>query len=272
MAIQSLSTIPASITDLSQSNPQVNQNRTSLWPNGGNQQTAPAQRSIGLSAEYYSSDTMSMQFSNKDGDTVTLSMQHVEYAKAQIQVKDNGSMSDEDWKKIVDKIKDEYKSLQGEIMKKFIEATGGTTQSTDTAPNPSTTGAGTTQGTQDAQVPDYWNAENTSKRIADFATSFFSGFQGAGADFLNKIKDAIDEGFKQAKGELGKVSDPISSLMQHTHDLIMQKLDEWAKTQGINLDSSTDDAATAAQSTAQTDANAQLADNLNQQVGTGVPA
>ena len=100
-------------------------------------------------------------------------------------------------------------------------------------------------------LPDYWNAENTSQRIVDFATSFLSAFKGSGQDFLNTIKNAIDEGFSQAKGILGdNAPDPISKLTNKTYALVMDKLDAWAKAQGITTDDSqgqTDTATASAQ-------------------------
>jgi hypothetical protein len=246
MAVQSLSSIGTYVPDPFSSSQSTGANRSnSPFSDYSGQQLTPSSRSVGLSAEYYSSDTMSLQFSNKDGDTVTLSMQHVEYAKTQIQVQDNGSMSDQDWQKIVDKIKDEYKALQSEIINKFIESTGGKTDQSQAIQQPQDpNAAAAAQNTQDAAVPDYWNAENTSQRIVDFATSFLKGFEGAGSDFLSKIKDAIEAGFKQAKDALGKLPDPISNLIQHTHDLVMSKLDAWAKEQGIAVDNGTADSST----------------------------
>jgi hypothetical protein len=97
-------------------------------------------------------------------------------------------------------------------------------------------------------LPDYWNAENTSQRIVDFATSFLSIFKGSGADFLNTIKDAIDQGFSQAKDMFGDVPNAVSQLTDKTHALVMDKLDAWAKAQGITTDASQDQTGSAAAS------------------------
>ncbi|HON12136.1 MAG TPA: DUF5610 domain-containing protein, partial [Chitinispirillaceae bacterium] len=96
--------------------------------------------------------------------------------------------------------------------------------------------AGKAKGTQESseiEVPEYWNAENTSQRIVDFATSFFDSFKGAGIDFLNTIKAAIEKGFSEARGMLGAVPKSVSDLTDRTYELVMEKLDKWAVEKGI---------------------------------------
>src|SRR3989339_152790 len=79
----------------------------------------------------------------------------------------------------------------------------------------------------EAKMPEYWNADNTSQRIVDFATSFLSSFSGENSEFFKTIKGAIEEGFKQAKDILGNLPGPVGKLIQKTYDLTMQKLDKY---------------------------------------------
>jgi hypothetical protein len=111
------------------------------------------------------------------------------------------------------------------LIKAFIESQGGIFEPA----NP----AARIDKTQQLEVPEYWNAENTSQRIVDFAVQFLGAFEGTGGEFLDVIKGAIDEGFKQARDLLGELPDQVGALVNDTHELVMQKLDTWAESQGI---------------------------------------
>jgi gas vesicle protein len=176
-----------------------------------------------IESESYSKQTLDIEFTSKDGDKVSLSMESLQYQKSTLQVDASGSP--EDMQKIIDYLKDQYKSMREAVMKAFVESQGGTFDGTQ-APTK-------IDNSQEPAVPEYWNAENTSQRIVDFATQLLGAFKGSGEDFLKTIKGAIDEGFKQATDQLGKLPDQVSKLVSDTHDLIMQKLDKWAETKGI---------------------------------------
>jgi hypothetical protein len=182
---------------------------------------------LALLSEQYSSTKMVMQYQNKDGDSVTLSTESIEYQKALLTA--DGTNSKDDWKKVVDFMKQQYSSLKEEIIKNFLKSNG-----VDVKDNSNTNTTSQTASTDEIPgLPEYWNAENTSQRIVDFATSFLSMFQGSGQDFLAMIKDAIDKGFSQAKDITGDLPDAVTKLVNNTHDLVMKKLDTWAQQQGI---------------------------------------
>jgi hypothetical protein len=166
----------------------------------------------------------------KDGDSVTLSTESIEYQKAMLTA--NGVNSEEDWKKVKDFLKEQYESLKAEIIKGFLKSNGMEVQNEKSADNASQT----TSTDEIPGLPEYWNAENTSQRIVDFATSFYSMFKGSGEDFLAMIKDAIGQGFSQAKDITGELPDAVSKLVNNTHDLVMKKLDAWAQQQGITTE------------------------------------
>ncbi|HAR62178.1 MAG TPA: hypothetical protein DF296_14725 [Candidatus Margulisbacteria bacterium] len=84
-------------------------------------------------------------------------------------------------------------------------------------------------------VPDYWNAENTSSRIADLATSLAGMWKTQNPDkdqnefqeFLNKLKSSIEEGFSQALHILSNtISSPVRDLINDTYALTMDKVDK----------------------------------------------
>lgn len=188
-----------------------------------------AQISANLEVEYLIDDKMSLQYTSKDGDTVTLSMESVQYQKAVLSVDASGNP--DDMQRIVDYIMKQYKDMKDQIIKDFLKIQGGTVD-----------GANPADSTDGLAIPEYWNAENTSQRIVDFATQFFAGFKGAGEDFLKIIKDAIEKGFNQAKEMLGELPDAVSRLVSDTYDLVMKKLDQWAQDNGISTGGSEEDA------------------------------
>lgn len=82
------------------------------------------------------------------------------------------------------------------------------------------------EGTEASNVPEFWNAENTSDRIVDFAMSFSSMFEGKNNEFITKMRDAIVEGFKQAKDMFEGIDGPAKKLFNDTFQMTMEKLDK----------------------------------------------
>ena len=171
-----------------------------------------------ISTEYYSSQKYAVEFTSKDGDKVSFSYEAVEHSKTQMEINAEGSK--EDIKKLSSFVKDQLKKMSSEIVKNFLKDAGINVDSSDDV-----------DGSENVSiVPEYWNAENTSQRVVDFATSFFDAFKGKGDGFLNKIKNAIENGFSQAQKAFGgEYPDGVSKLVNETHDLIMKKLDNWAE-------------------------------------------
>jgi hypothetical protein len=229
MAVQSLSTstcsvsaLYASYTQKSQSGSEQNSFADSL--NADKNTTS----SLQFAASYFSTSTTTADYQNSDGDTVTLSSQSMDLQKAFLTAKN--SNNPDDWKKIIDYLKNQYAALKSGF-------TNG--RSADSAIAASdTTQAASSSGI--SGLSDYWNAENTSQRIVDFATSFAGAFKGSKDEFATMIKDAVEKGFSQAKDITGDLPDKVSALVNNTHDLTMKKLDDWINQQsGAATDVST---------------------------------
>ena len=92
-----------------------------------------------------------------------------------------------------------------------------------------------------AEVPEYWNAENTSQRIVDFATSFLSAFDGAPEEFQNDIKEAIKKGFEEAKDIMGELPEASAKLYNDTYELTMEKLDNFFDYLGESSEGNTEE-------------------------------
>jgi len=190
------------------------------------QSIATPDRSISARSvqEYYSSTSVSFEYTSKDGDTVSLSMQSVEYSKSLLEVSSDGSKAD--MEKLVDYIKKNLEKLHKQLIKTLVSGDQGENNEADAVSPTETT----------IEVPEYWNAENTSQRIVDFSISFFGAFKGTDEEFMSTIRSAIDEGFKQAREMLGDLPEGVSSLVDDTYSLVMSKLDSFAAAQKSGAD------------------------------------
>ena len=86
-----------------------------------------------------------------------------------------------------------------------------------------------TQSTEEeAGVPEFWNAENTSQRIVDFATSF-AGIHGGDdpGGFAETITNAVLEGFRLAANDTGELPGAAGKLNRDTKELTLSKLEKW---------------------------------------------
>lgn len=80
-----------------------------------------------------------------------------------------------------------------------------------------------------AEVPEYWNSENTSQRIVDFAMSFQEVSGEGYEEYLDKVRKAVEKGFKEAKDIMGSLSGPSAKLFNDTYEATMKKFDDLLK-------------------------------------------
>jgi hypothetical protein len=151
-------------------------------------------------------------------------MESIEYSRAMMEVSAHGDH--EDMEKLINYIKNSYDQMKKEILKGFLKSVGLEVEEEEEVDAADT-----------LEIPEYWNAENTSQRIVDFAVSFYSLFEGNGGEYLDMIKEAIEDGFAQARELLGELPDEVSALVDNTYELVMEKLDAWAIEQGIEAGS-----------------------------------
>ena len=235
MAVQSLS---LSFTASQSSHVSGSMALPTAYPNSSTQTAADKESSgsaTNLQYENYSSQGLSINYSSGDGDTLSLSAGAVSLQSAVSAA--NNDPTDDSLKKIIADIKDEYEKMKSSIVNTlFGQNQKGTDQTAADVKDPRSFD----ETTAIPGLPDYWNADNTSQRIVDFATSFLSAFKGSGSQFVDTIKNAIDQGFSDAEGVLGNTPDAIDQLTAKTHALVMDKIDQWAKDQGIVTDDSQD--------------------------------
>ncbi|MCL2259869.1 MAG: hypothetical protein FWC15_00780 [Fibromonadales bacterium] len=78
-----------------------------------------------------------------------------------------------------------------------------------------------------AEVPEYWNAENTSQRIVDFAMSFRGlAPELSDEEYIEQVRAAVEEGYRLAKKSIGDLPGPSAKLFNDTYSLTMSKFDE----------------------------------------------
>ena len=86
-----------------------------------------------------------------------------------------------------------------------------------------------------AMDADYFSADNTAKRIVDFASGFLQthmnlhpeqSSEEATASFAELVRSAVTDGFNEAMALLGALPESILEQIFETYDLVMQMLDE----------------------------------------------
>ncbi|MFB6354893.1 MAG: hypothetical protein ABEJ65_00040 [bacterium] len=73
----------------------------------------------------------------------------------------------------------------------------------------------------------FFNPENTANRLSDFAKSFVEKGDGSKQENLEKVKEAVDSGFSEAKNELGgNLSNPVAILFEKIQTSLKEALSE----------------------------------------------
>ena len=78
------------------------------------------------------------------------------------------------------------------------------------------------------EIPDYFNVDNTSKRILDI---YFSRYDGGDKQaFVERAKEIINQAYSDVEGEVGS----LPSIVNQTHDRIMDILDKFAAGEDVS--------------------------------------
>jgi hypothetical protein len=86
---------------------------------------------------------------------------------------------------------------------------------------------GVSKDTKAAAVPEYWNAENTSQRIVDFAMSFRGmAPELSDEEYIEQVRKSVQLGYKLAKKDVGGLPGPSAQLFNDTYNLTMKKFDD----------------------------------------------
>jgi hypothetical protein len=83
------------------------------------------------------------------------------------------------------------------------------------------------EDTEAANVPEYWNAENTANRIVDFAMSFRDlAPELTDEEYIEQVRAAVKEGFRLAAKDIGDLPGPAGKLFNDTFNTAMLRFDE----------------------------------------------
>lgn len=211
-------------------------------PNNGNATTAiPANRpsnkvnSFSYNEEYLSHEKLTLNYSTKDGDSFSFNYEKLQYQRVNYQASSNKALElgkNEDKENIKKEIKELYDLVKENMIKELMKSLGAEIQRTNKSEKTEELKSPEIEG-----LPEYWNAENTSQRIFEFAISFHSLSEQDTEGYYKMMRDAIISGYDEAIGEIGEVSNEVSALSQNTLELALEKLDNWAKEQGIDVES-----------------------------------
>lgn len=190
---------------------------------------------ISYNEEYLSHEKLTLNYSTKDGDSFSFNYEKLQYQRVNYQASSNKSAelgNVDDKENIKKEIKELYDLVKENMVKELMKSLGAEIQGADKNEKNEDVKSIEIEG-----LPEYWNAENTSQRIFEFAISFHSLSEQDTEGYYKMMRDAIISGYDEAIGEIGEVSDEVSALSQNTLELALEKLDNWAKEQGVDIDS-----------------------------------
>lgn len=179
-----------------------------------NQNGKFTEENFGVAMESYSRSALSIEYVSGDGDRVAINLQSVKYQRGVLNIDTKGS--DFSLNELMSHVKDQITQKGEWMIKKFDEKHGEKSNDVENS-----------ESEPVLNIPEYWNAQNTSGRIVDFSISFFGSFKGTKEEFYSRVKNAIEDGFNQAKEILGKLPSQVADLTDQTYDLVMKKLDFW---------------------------------------------
>lgn len=187
---------------------------------------------VTMKASYTSSSFTASFQENSDGDSYHIDSKSIEISQSK--QKTGEALPDPEearWEKSVRDTIDKYLELQEKFVSKLLAGIEGDGNSK----KPFAAENVSSETVELGNLPEYWNAENTSQRIVDFATSFYGVVGAGGEEYYESIKKAIQDGFDQADTLLKDLpgGDAAAKLRKQTYMLTMEKLDEWARKNGI---------------------------------------
>ena len=184
---------------------------------------APGRPKFDYSVEGYAyhKEELNIKYQNKDGDflELTYNSESVHGFKA-----DAAGNTEEDrkyFKELLEQLRDFIMEQERRLLESiFGEGWENGEKTVQTAEG--------TESSSELNIPEYWNAENTSQRIVDFATSFFEISGKDAEEFGKVIIDAVKKGFEEANEILGNsLPGPVAELISDTQRLTLEKLDAW---------------------------------------------
>ncbi len=194
---------------------------------------------IKYNEEYLSHEKLTLNYTTKDGDSFSFDYEKIQYQRSSLETKTRNplqiGLNDEDKDKIKKEMKELYDLVKENMVKELMKSLGFENKNKVKSEKAEDIEAGS--NAEIPGLPEYWNAENTSQRIFEFAISFHSLSEQDTEGYYKMMREAIISGYDEAIGEIGETSDEVSALSQRTLELALEKLDAWAEEQGVNVES-----------------------------------
>jgi len=171
---------------------------------------------------HYSYEKINLKYTSKDGDRFELSYNN---EKVNTFVA-NISETDQEENKLFNNLFEKLNEYILEQERHLLEILFGENTPLK-ASNTENKEIQTSGSSLEQNIPEYWNAENTSQRIVDFATSFSSLSNKDTGEYGEMMIEAVKKGFEEANAILGNLPDAVGELISETQRLTFEKLDAW---------------------------------------------
>ncbi len=174
----------------------------------------------------YQSQSFGMIYTNQDGDRVELFYKQEQFEAVTGRLYSESAQTTSPFSSAFQRIKDFIEQQEQQLLAHFF---GNNDNSMiQKVMNGSSVAV---QNTPELKIPEFWNAENTSQRIVDFALSFYSFSDKSPEEYAKMMKNAVKAGFEQAGAVLGERPSEVEALVSQTEKLAMEKFDRWIQEQ-----------------------------------------
>ncbi len=174
----------------------------------------------------YQKEELYVKYQSKDGDVLELSYSSEKYAEYAAKVEGEGSPFEGERSKFFEKVQDFIDKQEQKLLDIIFKTLNGEPrEGLLSLVNPDDVSEA--DPAEELGIPEYWNAENTSQRIVDFATSFFEVSGMSAEEFGEVAMGAIKKGIEMANEVLGELPGAVGRLIDQTQDMTIDKMQQW---------------------------------------------
>jgi hypothetical protein len=203
-------------------------NSNSSWNSISSKSNSSKQKSKSdeVSASLYRSDSVSLTMTDKDGEKVSLEIEHVRIASYKSCCSDSER---EMWDRITEQMKNDFAEWKEQSIRDLLKESGLKQHEEIRNVWEELSHSEQVKHTDDLidKMPDMWKPEAVAERIVQFTVAFAGKTESQGEDFFELAKNAIADGFGQAHSELGELPGAVNGVVERTRQLVAEKLEAW---------------------------------------------